>query len=196
MLVAFASGRAVADGRVRNALNGAFSHALEADVILQPEPGNPLCWSALAVAEERGDLVLRRVHVSSSSLHPVGLCRMPFSEETTAVREPIARSETEDIRFVDEARTSLERLRALNEEDCRVSAFLRFSRAPFFLERDGERLLGDLRYDRGEGGFAVARLPEHPEGCPENVPSWVPWRADVLSGPLPEEEHRFEALDY
>lgn len=196
MLVAFASGRAVADVRVRTALDGAFSHAVEADVILSPEPGNPLCWNALAVSEERGDLVLRRVHVSASSLHPVGLCRMPFSEETLAHREPIARSETDEIHFLDEVRTPLSLLRELNESDCRTQAFLQFSRAPFAVEEEGVRYLGDLRYDRGREGFAVARLPMSDEGtCPENLPPWEPWRADVLSGPLPEEEHRFEALD-
>lgn len=196
MLLGFATGRSVAEGRVRTALNGAFSHSIEADLILSPEPANPLCWSAMAVSEERGDLVLRRAHVSAgSTIHPVGLCRMPFPSETTAERTAIARSETEDVRFGDEVRSSLARLRALNG-DCRVSAFLRFARAPYVLERGDVIHIGDLRFDReADNGFAEMDLSPDRTGCPSNVPPWAPWRADVLSGPLPEEIHRHEDLD-
>jgi len=197
MLLAFATGRSVAEARLLTAVDGAFAHSIEADVILSPEPGNPLCWNAITVSEERGDLVLRRVHVSAAStLHPVGLCRMPFSETTTAERASVALSETVDLHFVDQARTSLEVLRQLNEEDCRAAAFLRFARAPFVVEQDGDVVMGDLRFDREEAvGFGEVVIGEHASGCPGNVPPWVPWRAEMLAGPLPREPRHDEAFD-
>lgn len=197
MLLAFATGRSVAEARLLTAVDGAFAHSIEADVVLSPEPGNPLCWNAITVSEERDDLVLRRVHVSAASvMHPVGLCRMPFSETTTVAREPIALTESTELHFVDEARTSLDRLRRMNDEDCRAAAYLRFARAPFVIERDGEVVMGDLRFDREEAvGFGEIVLEGDAAGCPENVPPWVPWRSDVLSGPLPAEPRHGEEFD-
>ncbi len=199
MLVAFATGRSVAEARVLTVADGAFAHAIETDVILSPEPGNPLCWNAITVAEERGDLVLRRAHVSAgSTLHPVGLCRMPMSETTTAARAPITLSESADIAFVDEVRTPLAALRRWDEEDCRASAFLRFARAPFVRERPhGDVVIGDLRFDREEGiGFGELALDPEASGCPRNVPPWIPWRAAVLAGPLPPEPRLGDTFDH
>jgi inner membrane protein len=191
----FAAGRAVADERARAVSDGAFPRATEADVVLMPEPGNPMCWLAITVSEEREDLVLRRLQVSVLPIHPVGLCAMRFSSEATAPLAPIARSETGAIRFVDEVRTPLSELRALRE-DCRGDALLRFARAPFVAPADGGRWLGDLRYDReADGGFAEAWLEEG-QACPEHLPPWVPWRLEVLEGTLPPEEHRHESLDF
>ncbi len=191
----FAAGRAVADERARAVHDGAFTHATEADIVLMPAPANPMCWFAISVAEERGDLVLRRLQLSVLSLHPVGLCAMTFAEETTAVRTPIARSETDSIRFVDEVRTPLAEIRALGR-DCRGEAFFRFSRAPFVAPGGGGRWLGDLRYDREAGGSFAEVLLEEGQACPELLPPWAPWRTELLEGTLLPEAHRHESLDF
>lgn len=191
----FAAARAVADERARSVSDGAFPHATEADVVLMPEPGNPMCWLATTVSEEREDLVLRRLQLSVLPIHPVGLCAMHFSEETTAPRTPVVRSETDAIRFVDEVRTPLSELRAL-AADCRGEALFRFLRAPFVAPAEGGRWLGDLRYDReAGGGFAEAWLEEG-QACPAFLPPWTPWRREVLDGTLAPEEHRHESLDF
>lgn len=195
VVASFGVGRVLAEQRVRAVSDTAFPHAVEADAIVMPEPGNPLCWHAITVAEERDDLVLRRVWLSIAAFHPVTLCAMPPADETTAVRTPIARSETETLRFVDEVRTPLAVVRAL-AEDCRGEAFYRFARAPFVRDGEGGRFLGDLRYDREtDAGFAEAWLEEG-QACPSFVPPWEPWRREILEGTLPPEEHRHEALDF
>jgi inner membrane protein len=191
----FAAGRAVADERARTVHDGAFTHATEADVVLMPAPANPMCWFAISVAEEGGDVVLRRLQLSVLAIHPVGLCAMTFADETTALRVPIVRSETDAIRFVDEVRTPLAELRAL-ARDCRGDAFLRFSRAPFVATRESGRWLGDLRYDREAGGSFAEALLEEGQACPELLPPWNPWRAELLEGTLPPEAHRHESLDF
>ena len=191
----FAAGRAIADERARAVHDGAFTHATEADVVLMPAPANPMCWFAISVAEERGDLVLRRLQLSVLPIHPVGLCAMTFADETTAGRTPIVRSETDAIRFVDEVRTPLAEIREL-ASDCRGEAFFRFSRAPFVAPREEGRWLGDLRYDREAGGSFAEVFLQEGQACPDLLPPWLPWRSELLEGTLAPEEHRHESLDF
>jgi hypothetical protein len=65
--------------------------------------------------------------------------------------------------------------------DCEAAAAMRFIRAPWLAEINGEPVLGDLRYDREkELGFAELALEDPPPRCPRLVPPWQPPRADLL----------------
>lgn len=201
----FVSARALAEPRARAALDGAFPAANEIDLVMMPEPGNPLCWSVLAVAVEEGHaageaarpaspgaggtLVLRRLVVAAiPALHPALLCRMTPRLETTADDVPIVRPGHDDVLFFLEARVPIDALRAVYLERCDAAAFLRLSRAPFLAEHEGVRVLGDYRFDNEERlSFAELPLPEPPGACPAFVPGWAPPRGDVLEGTYPPE---------
>jgi hypothetical protein len=72
-------------------------------------------------------------------------------------------------------------LRDLWNDDCYARAFLRWSRLPFPTELDGQRVIGDLRYDRERSlGFAEIALPDGAASCPPFVPTWVPPREETL----------------
>lgn len=191
----FASARALSEPRARAALDGAFPASNELDLVMMPEPGNPLCWNVLAVSVEGegddADLVLRRLVVATvPAILPVDLCRMVPGLETTADDAPIVRGSHEDVRFFTEARVSISALRAARAERCDVAAFLRLSRAPFLAEHDGARLVGDYRFDREEElSFAELVLPEPLPECPRFVPPWEPPRSDVLDGTYAPERH-------
>jgi hypothetical protein len=67
-------------------------------------------------------------------------------------------------------------LRVLYERNCGAAAFLRYSRAPFWVA--GQAIIGDLRFDRSR---ALEFAEMTPGGvCPPNVPPWTPPRADVF----------------
>jgi inner membrane protein len=159
------------------------------DVVLTPFPANPLCWSAVAVQRsEDGDrYVLRQGTVAPwPAVLPPADCPKRFSEggDAPLVRDvaPVAGVPT-TIVWHASLDAALPEMRRLAVDHCVVGAFLRFARAPFFVDGvDGRVLLGDLRFDREEGeGFAeitVAGTP--PEACPPRVPPWVPPRADAF----------------
>lgn len=171
-----------AEIHARGAIAAAFPRATTLDVVMTPSPANPLCWSALALAVEGDDFVARYLGVSlAGDLQHVDDCRFLVPSESTATHTPIARTSTESIRFFVEVRTPLALLRELaaNSED--AEAFLRFSRAPYVLERDsGETIAGDIRFDR-EVGLGFGELVVH-RGVPLGgwVPSWEPPRLDAI----------------
>jgi inner membrane protein len=171
-----------AEIHARGAIAAAFPRATPLDVVMSPSPANPLCWSALAIEIEGTDLVSRRLAVSlAGEIQHVDGCRFTPPTETTAAHTSIERTSTESVRFFDETRTPLALLRdlAANSED--TAAFLRFSRAPYLLEREGEpTVAGDVRYDR-ETGLGFGELEVH-RSAPLGgwVPSWEPPRIDAI----------------
>ena len=171
-----------AEIHVRGALAAAFPRAIVLDVAMTPSPANPLCWSALGIEIEGDDLVTRRLAVSlAGELEDVSGCRFSPPAETSAERTPIERSSTESIAFFDETRTPLSLLPELAATSEDTAAFLRFSRAPYLLAREGEpTVAGDVRYDR-EAGLGFGELEVH-AGLPLDgwVPGWEPPRIDAI----------------
>jgi inner membrane protein len=148
------------------------------DVVLNPNPADPLCWMAIAVErdEARGRYVMHRGTLSLvPAWRPATACashRLTHAS-SAANGAPAAW----DAPLAED----LERLRSLAGRDCRVEAWLRFGRAPAI--RDG--VIHDLRFDNGRGGnFTAMRLVPDGTGapCPANVPSWGMPRADLLGG--------------
>ncbi len=158
-----------------------FERETLVDAALWPMPGNPSCWAGVIVSRGVDDtLVLRRAMLAPfASVISAAHCpryRLPTTAPLVEVTaEPDAR-----VHWGKELRAPIVQWQALAKR-CDVHAFLRFSRAPFWVERDGALLVGDLRFDRTEGeDFAEARFPKPPGACPQWIPSWTPPRAEIL----------------
>jgi inner membrane protein len=144
-----------------------------------PAPGNPLCWSLLAVQLSEDRYVVRQALASGlPGLFDVRRCSWGVGPQTA----PLRRAEPPDpaasagrIEWGAEFHAPLHQLLQMQRDDCAAAAFLRFARIPFWAH-DGRRatLVGDLRYDRSRAiDFAELELvPDAP--CPRNVPPWLP----------------------
>ena len=161
--------RALVEPRVRGEI---------VDVVLSPNPADPLCWMAIAVEkhEAAGEYVFHRGTLSlAPDWRPPTDCASHRFTRGSAERAGGARPAWDDP-----IREPLDRLRSLSERDCRVRAWLQFGRAPAF--RDGQ--IVDLRFDDGTGrNFTAMKLrPDaQPAGCPPFLTSWAMPRADLLS---------------
>jgi inner membrane protein len=165
---------ALARGRTRAAL-GPDREVL--DVIVNPNPGWPVCWAVIAVEKDiaAGDLVLRRGTLSLlPAWHPPARCP---SQRLEAAGDATARGA---LAWDDDLRQPLARLRGLAERDCWVRAWLQFGRAPFV--RDGT--IADLRFhSRNRGNFTAMDVSGAERSCPPAMTGWGMPRADVLSVP-------------
>jgi inner membrane protein len=169
--------RHVARQSVRDALASDPSLRL-VDLVSTPAPGDPLCWSLLAVQASPESLVVRTARASGWPwLSSAERCRAMNDGQTA----PLVPSSLPDgarvgrrVVFGPELQTSRRELSRL-QEDCVAAAFLRFARVPFWLEEAGRTaLIGDLRFDRSSA-IEFAELPLVPDPpCPRNVPPWLP----------------------
>jgi hypothetical protein len=133
------------------------------DLVLSPQPANPLCWSALAVAkdERAGEYVSTRGVATAFASVGCGTGR------------------SADVVWTEPVRQSLARLRMLVARDCSVRAWMQFGRAP----EVGERAIGDLRYGGAtRDNFSTMQLPSADEAlvCPAHLTHWGMPRADLL----------------
>jgi inner membrane protein len=149
-------------GRVLASMTPASRGAV-LDVVLSPQMGNPLCWTALTVVrdEPAGEYVMTR--------------------GTAAVVLPSAcgSNQQRDLKWGDPVHRSLGRLRELDRTSCPVHAWMQFGRAPDF----GERAIGDLRYGgAAHENFSWMPLPEGEQAsvCPPHLTHWGLPRADLL----------------
>ena len=71
----------------------------------------------------------------------------------------------------------------LVRKHCEAAGLMKFARAPFIVLREGQQIIGDLRFD-GEPGlsFAEFALNETRPRCPAYVPPWTEPRLDLLKG--------------
>jgi inner membrane protein len=140
----------------------AAAHGSVVDVILSPQPANPLCWSALAItADERAD----RFHTTRGTTALVGAMGCPGQRTDTRWEAPLTQS--------------LAGLRGRASRDCWVRSWMQFGRAP----RLDEREIADLRYGNiGRENFSAMPLRPLPEAasCPRNLTRWGMPRADLL----------------
>jgi inner membrane protein len=153
------------------------------DVVITPFPANPLCATALVVATEGNDYVVRRARVAAfPTVLESDRCPTAAFGDPTAPLSPIAADATAAVTWKDEFRAPLRELSDLARQNCRAAALFRFLRVPYWVEvGDGDIVLGDLRYDRQRGlDFSDVQIEKNPRRCPEAVPPWVPPRRDVL----------------
>ena len=189
--VAFASGTSA----VRNAVRSAHAdHARVADgarlvdVMTSPSPANPLCARVISVETTADTYRLTTAWGSAApSLVSAAWCSAAAQTDTTrgAQTLPMEKATRPDSRSVDwqwswaAPRADLVRLA---RDNCRVSTWLRFVRAPFWVRGAGDSLrVGDLRYDRDRVSVAAFTFAAHPDACPRLVPPWTRPRQGILS---------------
>jgi inner membrane protein len=176
----FAGSRVVRDS-VTASVERSFPDTRLVDLIRTPALGNPLCWSVIAIGEERDQYVARR---SIVSLAPFAVSpRRCGARDARVTSAPLTAVESFDgpVLWRSEFRAPLAQLRALERNHCDAAAFLRFARAPFWTDA-GDGVIGDLRFDGARGlGFAAMALSKTGT-CPPRVPPWTPPRTDLLFG--------------
>jgi inner membrane protein len=131
------------------------------DVVLSPQPANPLCWSALAVVkdERAGEYVMTGATVPLRSVVRCGS------------------GERGRVVWASPVRQSLTTLRQLVRDDCRARAWMQFGRAPAVL--DGQ--IADTRFGRAARGNFTSMVHATPsQVCPAHLTSWGMPRADLL----------------
>jgi inner membrane protein len=169
--------RHVARASVRDAL-AAHDVELElAELVSTPAPGDPLCWSLLAVQRSQRRYVVREALASGWPwLSSAARCSH-MNDGQTAPLQPSSLEPADSRRLVwgPEFQAPLGELASLRRESCVARAFLRFARVPFWL-RSSERftLVGDLRFDRS----SAVEFAEQPLAldapCPRFEPPWLP----------------------
>lgn len=145
-----------------------------AELALHPFPANPLCWSGLRAKLSESEYRAEAFTIAPfSSIFPVAKC--PNLQETV-ITAPLRASMEQDspavkyLGLFSAPRAEYEKL----SQDCRMNAFLRYARIPFWKKFNGGWIVGDLRYDREEGlGFTELFLPLEPVVCPHGVPPWI-----------------------
>jgi inner membrane protein len=171
--------RHVARASVREALEQVAPEFPLTELISTPAPGNPLCWSLLAVHASSGDYVVRQATASVwPSLVAAPDCRS-MNEGQTAPLLPSslvgAAAPRDRLVWGREFRAPRAELARTRQQSCVARAFLRFARVPFWIwEGDRATLIGDLRFDRSSAvEFAeLVLVPEAP--CPRHEPPWIP----------------------
>lgn len=150
------------------------------DVSLTPRPGVPWCWSGIVASRDGETYHLRTVlHSQLPGLSPAVACAIPRGEGRTAPLRPADLPSDPAWAWGERFEAPFAELRDLARGECRVDAFLRFARMPFWT-REGEGwVVGDLRYDfEPELGFAeLPVVPGDLRGC-DHLP---PWRSAVAA---------------
>jgi inner membrane protein len=192
--VAFVAGRTVVRGTVTR--TAAASGAAVLDVVLNPAPGDPTCWTAL-VATRSADGGAYRVTSAAAAVlagRDAARCRQAaprgraggdvLSGLAGASLDPPFAS-TPQVAWRSTWQAPVAALAALAAKRCEVAAALRFMRTPVWQQGpDGALLLVDARYGMG-GGFNTLRLPPPTGGCGlagRWVPPWREPRRDLLQG--------------
>lgn len=159
----------VAEKQVRSEIAGSGEIL---DVVLDPNPGAPWCWSVLSLQKTGGELVGRRGTLSLAKAWPSETCatsRFIPGEAPAAAGGKIA--------WKQEWRTSLAELQKLEESDCRAKAWLQFARVPLL----AEGRLADLRFENSlRENFTSLPAPSQSPDCPKNLTSWEMPRRELF----------------
>ena len=136
----------------RTTVRGTLHDAV--DIVLTPQPANPLAWNALAIEVSAADTVyvLRR-----------GVVRFPANA----------------AEWTDERPQSLTALRSLARDDCWVRAWLQFGRVPAL----NGPMIADYRFGPAQpGNFTMMEIRSRYEtpSCPSHLTDWVMPRADLV----------------
>ena len=183
--VTFLVASAVAHRRVEELATQSLPQWHTLDVILTPMPANPACWSTILVQSQDGHYALRRAMLS---LAPGWLAasNCPVRNPTLKITAPLtANMPADSDAIVWHGELTMERsaFAQLVRKHCEAAGLMKFARAPFIVLREGQWIIGDLRFD-GEPGlsFAEFALDENRPRCPAYVPPWTEPRLDLLNG--------------
>lgn len=182
VLGGFGAGSRAAEATVRAAMAGARPGETVLDVALTPTPGVPWCWSGLVASRDADAYHARSLVLSQlPALTPPAACviRRGSGERTAPMRPPDLEG-GDGLGWGERFEAPFAELVTLAREECRVDAFLRYARVPWWAQEGDRLVLGDLRYDfEPELGFAEVETrrtdPPDRRGC-DHLP---PWRSDV-----------------
>jgi type II secretory pathway pseudopilin PulG len=151
--------------RVRTALDPG-DRANVVDIVLDPQPANPLCWNVLAIVKHEPSAEYLMTRGTATAVLPSGC----GADHRT------------DVVWSDPVHQSLRRLRELVRADCPVRAWMQFGRAPDI----DDRHIGDLRFGgTTRDNFTTMVLTtggeDHPDACPPHLPHWGMPREDLLA---------------
>lgn len=177
----FAQASAIAERRMQAIAHESFPDKTLLDVVLTPMPVNPVCWQVLLVSADARYVYVQRAMLSiAPGVIESSACPRRGNLEATASFTPVAAASTPMIAWAGETATAREALIRAVQDDCDAAAFMRFARAPWLIERDSRRILGDARFDfEPELSFAEIEL-DSGAPCMANVPPWVPPRQESL----------------
>lgn len=166
----------VVKAEARAAMTGAGNIV---DIVATPDPGMPVCWSVIVIAQDRSREELR-TSGGTLSLAPSWYHADRCASHRLASPQEWARARPSGtVEWRDDVRESLPRLRDLNRDDCRVRAWFQFSRAPV-LRNDA---IVDVRFDNRIGPNFTAMRIAGESGCPPHMTPWTAPRAELLAVP-------------
>ena len=172
-----------AAGRVAHEVAQRHPGARLLDHVLTPMPSNPLCWNVIAITLEADRYVMRRAALSTGpALLAVQDCPdRTLDAPTSAPMRRIDGPGSAAVRWIDEYQVSRAEFPRVLQAYCEAAILMRFARAPWIANRDGQWTMGDLRYDREpELGFAEMELTRQSRACTSTTPPWVEPRRDVM----------------
>ena len=144
------------------------------EIAANPFPANPLCWNVLSARLTDVEYIASTSVVAPfPSLVKAEECPPLYGKKFTAPFGRHSGAVTPGKVVLGEFRAPRAELQALSN-DCRVNAFLRFARVPFWKRVEGAWIVGDLRFDRDEAvSFAEEVFYDSDQGCPSLVPPWI-----------------------
>jgi inner membrane protein len=151
-----------------------FPNSMFDSVALSPYPANPFCWIAihsyLNNEEYRADI---SIEAPFPKIFPADSCTNFYESGITAPLLISTKTNSEKSKNVGTffgKKQDLEKI----WQNCKARAFFRFLRNPFWIQKDGGWLLGDLRYDRDSSlGFGEDFFPDTMSDCPKGEPPWI-----------------------
>ena len=146
------------------------------DLILNPLPANPLCWSVISVERNGEDYRLRKgIAAPFPETFSAEKCPRFRMDNSTMPRGPASLPEDPHVLWISEWQAKWASIEHLEQSHCGFSAFTHFARAPFAVEMGSSWVVGDARYDIDEDlGFAEFVISREPasHSCPAHVPPW------------------------
>ena len=147
------------------------------DVVLEPDPGVPWCWSALTVERHRSserDVI--EVNRATVSLLPRAWPPAWCASNAVFRRGEVTVADGPAISWTAQWQTSTDLLQSLSQ-DCWAGAWFQFGRVPQVVSGT----LRDLRLENPvHDNFTALPLARERAGCPSNLTNWRPPRADLL----------------
>lgn len=173
VLAGFEAGSVRAEVQVEDAMAAQASLEEVLEVARTPMPGQPWCWSFIAVSLGPGGAYhLRPGTLSLLESVDARSCSLRETNNRSLHLRPPDLSDTSRLHWEGEWGRPVQELRDL-VHDCRVDGFLRFARTPWWVEEEGQTKLGDLRYDFEPGeGFAEVTIPRTPPTECMALPAW------------------------
>ncbi len=164
------------------------------DVVLNPAPGDPTCWTPL-IASRSADGQMYRLTTATASVLGVrgaAACQRDYHRGANdpdlldgldSVSHTVPYRSSTTVAWSATWQTPVASLKELTRARCEVAAAFRFMRTPAWrTEADGTLSLVDARYGT-RGGFNALSYPAAKMTCSlvgKWIPPWTPPRSDLL----------------